>query len=468
IRDMCIFAQHNILSDPPFSQMDLICCRNLLIYLEPILQAKVISLFHYAIRPDGFLALGASEGIGSASNLFTVMDRVQKIFSRKTTAVRQVVSFSLEHPSGRTGPAAIRTSLKPTDSAWNFLEAQKEFDRRVLSQYSPAAVFVNEDLEIIYTRGDLNKFLKLMPGRASLSILKMAQEGLLLELRNAITRAKKDNVVVRKENVQIKEENSGENGPSSSQRSTLRSAAFEVTPVSIPNLKERYYMIVFHDKTSEKQTSRAINARPAADSKVSAAQIAKLQQELAAAKEYLQSVIETQEATNEELQSANEEILSSNEELQSTNEELETAKEELQSANEELTTVNDELRGRNLEITQVNTDLTNLFGSIEIAVVMIGSDLMIRRFTPEAQKFLGLISTDVGRPLPHPSVEIPDFEALVKEVLSTMKPINKELRDRDKNRYLVRILPCRTLENKIDGAVITIIPAAARHAAEAS
>jgi two-component system CheB/CheR fusion protein len=149
---------------------------------------------------------------------------------------------------------------------------------------------------------------------------------------------------------------------------------------------------------------------------------------------------------------------------------LETAKEELQSANEELTTVNDELRVRNLEITQVNTDLTNLFGSIEIAVVMIGSDLMIRRFTPEAQKFLGLISTDVGRPLLniHPSVEIPDFEVLVREVMSTVKPINKELTDRNNNRYLVRVLPSRTLENKIDGAVITIIPVAARNAAEAN
>jgi len=385
--------------------------------------------------------------------------------------VRQVVSFSLEHPPGRAGAPAIRTSLKPTDSAWNFLEAQKEFDRRVLNQYSPAAVFVNEDLEIIYTRGNLGQFLKLMPGRASLSILKMAQEGLLLELRNAIARAKKDNVVVRKENVQIKDGDSGENGSSSPNLQALRSAAFEVTPVSVPNLKEWYYMIVFHDKTAEKPPSRAASkGRRAADSKVSAAQIAKLQQELAAAKEYLQSVIETQEATNEELQSANEEILSSNEELQSTNEELETAKEELQSANEELTTVNDELRGRNLEITQVNTDLTNLFGSIEIAVLMIGSDLTVRRFTPEAQKFLGLISADVGRPLLniHPSVEIPDFEAVVKEVLSTMKPINKELIDRDKNRYLVRILPCRTLENKIDGAVITIIPVAARNAADAS
>jgi two-component system CheB/CheR fusion protein len=202
---------------------------------------------------------------------------------------------------------------------------------------------------------------------------------------------------------------------------------------------------------------------------VAGAQITKLQQELAAAKEYLQSVIETQEAMNEELQSANEEILSSNEELQSTNEELETAKEELQSANEELTTVNDELRSLNLEITQVNTDLTNLVGSIEIAVVMIGSDLTVRRFTPEAQKFLGLISTDVGRPLLniHLSLEIPEFEAVVKEVMSTVKPIDKVLTDRDNNRFLMRILPCRTLENKIDGAVITIIPIAARSAVDA-
>jgi two-component system CheB/CheR fusion protein len=467
IRDMCIFAQHNVLSDPPFSRMDLICCRNLLIYLEPVLQAKVISLFHYATRPGGFLALGTSEGVGSASNFFATVNRIQKIFSRKTTAGRHAVTFSLEHSPGRTGTPAILTSLKPTDSTWNFLEAQKEFDRRVLSQYSPATVFVNEDLEIIYTRGNLSQFLKLMPGKASLSILRMAQEGLLLELRNAIViaRAKKDNVVVRKENVQIKDEDNGKNDRSA------RTVGFEVTPINVPNLKERYYMIVFHEKASEKQTRGvARKGRRGADSKSSGAQIAKLQQELAAAKEYLQSVIETQEATNEELQSANEEILSSNEELQSTNEELETAKEELQSANEELTTVNDELRGRNIEITQVNTDLTNLFGSIEIAVVMIGSDMTVRRFTPEAQKFLGLISTDIGRPLLniHPSAEVLDFEALVKQVLSTTKPIDKELLDRDKNRYLVRIVACRTLENKIDGAMIAIIPVAARNAAEAS
>jgi len=391
------------------------------------------------------------------------VDRVHKIFLRKTTAVRQVVSFSLEHSRGHGGVGAIRTSIKQTDSAWNYLEAQKEFDRRVLSQYSPDTVFVNDDLEIIYTRGSVNHFLKVMPGRASLSILKMAQEGLLLDLRNAIARSKKENVVVRKENVEIKESDLEDGNGQSSGRKLTRTAGFEVTPISVPNLNERYYMIVFHDKLSERPLpSPAVSkrGRQAADSRAATAQITKLQQELGAAKEYLQSVIETQEAMNEELQSANEEILSSNEELQSTNEELETAKEELQSANEELTTVNDELRSRNLEITQVNTDLTNLIGSIEIAVVMIGSDLMIRRFTPEAQKFLGLISTDVGRPLLniHPSLEIPGFETSVKDVMTTLRPVDKVLTDRDNNRYVMRILPCRTLESKTDGAVITIIP----------
>jgi len=186
---------------------------------------------------------------------------------------------------------------------------------------------------------------------------------------------------------------------------------------------------------------------------------AKLEQELAATKEYLQSVIETQEATNEELQSANEEILSSNEELQSTNEEMETAKEELQSANEELNTVNDELRSRNLEITQINNDLINLLSSIDIAVIMIGSDFTIRRFTPKAQKFLGLIPGDVGRPLSNisPAIEIADLQAMVLQVMSNFHTLERELTDRMGVHYQFKILPYRTLENKIDGAVITIV-----------
>src|SRR5262249_42421664 len=458
IRDMCIFAQHNVLNDPPFSQMDLICCRNLLIYLEPLLQNKVIALFHYASRPGGVLVLGTSEGVGPANNLFGTLDRTHKIFSKKTTSVRQPVSFSLNHPADRTEHGVVRVPSKPSESAWNYLEAQKEFDRRLLSQYSPATVFVNEDLEIIHTRGNVNRYLKLAPGRASLSILKMARESLLMDLRNAISKAKKENVPVRKQKIQIKNGGNG-NGGSHHGASTLL-VRFEVVPINVGNVQELYFMIVFQDEIFEVRATReARRAGVQVETEASKARITKLEQELAATKEYLQSVIETQEATNEELQSANEEILSSNEELQSTNEELETAKEELQSANEELTTVNDELRNRNLEVTQVNNDLMNLLASIDVAVVIVNSDLTIRRFTPEAQKFLGLIPADIGRPLINinPTVDIPDFQALVLQVIANFRPVEKEFWDPKRGRLLLKILPYRTVENKIDGAVITIV-----------
>jgi two-component system, chemotaxis family, CheB/CheR fusion protein len=386
------------------------------------------------------------------------VDRAQKIFLKKTTAVRQPVSFSLNHPGERAEYGSVRIPIKQPDSTWNYLEAQKEFDRRLLSQFAPATVFINEDLEIIHTRGNVNRYLKLSPGRASLSILKMAKEGLLMDLRNAISRAKKENLPVRKQNVQIK--NGNGNGDSAPGVHHIRHVRFEVLPINVGNVKELYFMIIFQDEQAEPRVIRT-NRRLAQqrESEEATARIVKLEQELAATKEYLQSVIETQEATNEELQSANEEILSSNEELQSTNEELETAKEELQSANEELTTVNDELRSRNLEITQVNNDLTNLFASIDIAVVIIGSDLNIRRFTPEAQKFLGLIPADIGRPLLNinPTLEIPNFQAMVLQVMSNFRPVEKEITDSRLGRFQLRILPYRTVDNKIDGAVITII-----------
>jgi len=455
IRDMCIFAQHNILNDPPFSQMDLIACRNLLIYLEPVLQNKAISLFHYALRPGGYLLLGASEGVGTAGHLFSTEDRANKIFLKKATSVRQPVTFSMHHHAERVQDEPLRVPAK-LDSSWNYLEAQKEFDRRLLSQYSPATVFINEDMEIIHTRGGVNRFLKLAPGRPSLSIMKMAREGLLPDLRSAIAKARKENVTVRKHNIQIKNGN-GNGAPRSDSE---RLVNFEVVPVNLGSLKELYFMIVFADSPVIPRPAPASrSARAERESQVVSGKITRLEQELAATKEYLQSVIETQQATNEELQSANEEILSSNEELQSTNEELETAKEELQSANEELSTVNDELRSRNLEVNQINNDLTNLFASIYFAVVMVGSDLTIRRFTPQAQKFLGLIPADVGRPLTNinPPVEVPDLQSLVLQVMATSAQVDREFADRQGGRYQVRILPYRTLDNKIDGAVITFV-----------
>lgn len=468
IRDMCIFARHNILNDQPFSQMNLICCRNLLIYLEPALQNNVISLFHYASRPGGYLVLGSSEGVGPAGNLFSTVDRTQKIFLKRTTTARQPVSSSL-NPAERAQHGSVRFPAKPPESTWNYLEAQKEFDRRLLSQYAPATVFINQDLEIIHSRGNVNRYLKLSPGRATLSILKMAQEGLLMDLRNAISRAKKEKVTVRKQNLAIK--NANGNGDSHTGAQAIRNVRFEVVPITVGTVKEPYFMIIFHEErvplVSVRRARKILQHR---DSDASAVRAAELEQELAATKEYLQSLIETQEATNEELQSANEEILSSNQELQSTNEEMETAKEELQSANEELTSVNDELRSRNIEIMHVNNDLANLFASIDIAVILIGSDLTIRRFTPEAQKILGLIPADIGRPLLNinPTSEIPNFQTSVLQVMSNFRPVEREIDDPKAGRYGFRILPYRTADNKIDGALITIIGVSAENKANGS
>ncbi len=468
IRDMCIFAQQNVLNDPPFSRMDLICCRNLLIYLEPVLQGKVLSLFHYALRPGGFLVLGSSEGLGGSANLFTVEDRAHKIFLKKTGMVRQEIAVSLDSRTEQRDYGPVRISAKQPDSIGNFAEAQKEFDRRLLTQYAPATVFVNEDMEIIHTRGDVNRYLKLAPGRASLNLLKMAREGLLVELRNAIARAKKANTLVAKRNVRIKKESA--DGEEPAPVASTRLINLDVIPFTLGTGDELYFMIVFQEAPLE--LPRESSTRRAA-AKGEAASVlkrsTKLEQELAATKEYLQSVIETQEATNEELQSANEEILSSNEELQSTNEEMETAKEELQSANEELTTVNDELRSRNIEISQINNDLINLLASTDIAVVMIGSDLTIRRFTPKAQKFLGLIPGDIGRPLSNinPTIEIVDLQSMVSQVVADFHPLERKLTDRHSVRYQFKILPYRTLENKIDGAVITIVDIASDKASGA-
>lgn len=462
IRDMCIFAQHNVLNDPPFSQMDLICCRNLLIYLEPVLQSKVISLFHYATRPNGYLVLGTSEGVGAASNLFTSVDRSFKIFSKKANEARQPVTFSLNRTSDRAERGTVRTPYRPPESSSNYLEAQKEFDRRLVTQFAPATVFVNDELEIVHTRGNVSGYLKMAPGRASLNVLKMTRDSLLMDLRNALGRAKKEGVPVRKEGIALKSgKESGNGWENSDKKATTRLVSFNVMPLQLGESKEFYFMIVFQEDDGEARKRRkgkvSRQEREMADAANN--RMIKLEQELDSTKEYLQSVIETQEATNEELQSANEEILSSNEELQSTNEELETAKEELQSANEELSTVNDELRNRNTDISTANNDLTNLLWSIEIAVVMLGPDATIRRFTPQAQETLGLIPGDIGRPFANinPLVQIPNLQQMVLQVISNAQIVEKEVATRDGHSYLMRILPYRTSEGKHEGVVLTLV-----------
>src|SRR5260370_18180532 len=284
IRDICIIAQHNLLSDAAFSRMELMWCRNVLIYLEAVLQGKVISLLHYALRPGGYLVLGSSEGVGATARLFAVEDRTHKIFSNKSGTARQVGGFSLHSEAGHKEYGPMRVATKQTDSIWNYGEAQKEFDRRLLTQYTPATVFVNEDMEIIHTRGNVNRSLKLTTDRPSSSTLKMAREGLDVELRNAIVRATHENVIVGKRNLQVKFGNG--DGAGSAATDSARLVNFDVIPVALGNMKELYFMIVFQEAPLElPRESVPRRARPSEETESALRRSAKLEQELAAAKE---------------------------------------------------------------------------------------------------------------------------------------------------------------------------------------
>ena len=446
VRDLCVFARQDVTKDPPFSKLDLISCRNLLIYLGPALQKRVIPTFHYALRPDGLLLLGGSETIGGFADLFALADRRHKLYQRKPAAHR--MEFELPH-HGEPGDTAEANQTVTSGSVTGF-DYQKEADRVVLGRYTPPGVVVNEHLDILQFRGHTGPYLEPASGTASLNLLKMAREGLLLELRGALTDARRHNAPARRAGVSVKA-NGG-----------LLSVNIEVVPLHpTPGSRSGCFLVLFEEVAAlppaeaKTRAGKSAKGRPAVQDKL----VAQLRQELSATKEYLQSVILEHERTNEELQSANEEILSSNEELQSTNEEMETAKEELQSTNEELTTVNDELHTRNAELSQVNNDLVNLLNSVQIPIVILAGDLRIRRFTPLAERVLNLIPTDVGRPLSdlRPNIIVPEFERLITEVMDTLTPKDVEVQDREGRWHSLRIRPYRTLENKIDGVILALV-----------
>ena len=460
VRDVVIFARQDLTRDPPFSKLDLIVCRNVLIYLGPVLQKKLMSVFHYALRPTGFLMLGSSETIGLHSDLFALTDKRHKVYTKKLSGVRMNFDFPTEdHAASST----LDITRKPSDDARTATSILNEANRVVLSKYSPSGVVVDEDLQIIQFRGQTSPFLEPAPGEASLSLLKMARDGLLYDLRSALADARKTRTTARREGLRIKH-----NG-------RLLDVNIEVVPLLMAH-NQRHFLVMFEDVSPdspwalEQATPRAGKrgkagkaSRPASPGRGKVPEgkrndrVLRLQQELAASREFLQSIIQDLEAANEELQSANEEILSSNEELQSTNEELDTAKEELQSTNEELNTVNEELQARNDELSRANSDLINLISSVQTAVVIVTSDLRIRRFTPLAEKVLNLIPTDVGRPIGDikPNIDLPDLEKLILEAVDSVSAIEREARDRQGMTYLVRIRPYKSVENRIDGAVLT-------------
>jgi two-component system CheB/CheR fusion protein len=448
IRELCTFARHDLCRDPPFSNLDLISCRNVLIYLEPNMQKRVIPLFHYALKPHGFLTLGISESIGTFSDRFAQVDKKHKIFAKKVTAARPVVDFHLPTRAAEPRQAAVPSAHEDAPLSKGD-DVYQEADRMVLNHYAPAGVLINEQMDILQFRGDTSHYLRPAPGRASLNLLQMVREGLLMDLRSAITQAQKSRGVVDREGVQLRYE-----GKSLGVR-------LRVIPLTLRSPETHYYVILFEEvappagREVRPRTRRREEVREEAERERNN----RLAQELEATKQYLQSVIERYEAANEELKSANEEILSSNEELQSTNEELETAKEELQSTNEELGTVNDELRQRNHELGEANNDLNNLFSSANLPIIVLDSDRRIRRFTAAAEKVLNVIPTDIGRPIGHLNlnIRIPDLEALILEAIDSMSIKEREVQDREGHWYCLRIRPYRTVDNRIDGAMLLII-----------
>lgn len=447
IRDACVFAKQNVAEDPPFSKLDLISCRNLLIYLGLSLQKKVLPTFHYSLRPGGFLMLGTSETIGTYSNLFTLVDKRNKIYTRNESYSRPEIEFTpaiaLESSVPRGGAEARRRG-----EIVHF-DLQKKAEEILLSQFCPPAVIVNLRMDVLHFLGKTGPYLEPQTGSASLNLLKMVRDELTVDLRTAIAQCARTHAAVRKEGIRIKF-----NGH-------FQDVILEVVPFK-NSLPERFFLVLFRDVTSPLlQEGEAGGKRKTSSARQQHAEreAARLRQELNQTKESLQTIIEEQEATNEELKSANEEIQSSNEELQSTNEELETAKEELQSTNEELTTLNEELQNRNSDLSQANNDLNNLISSFSMPIVMLGNDLAIRRFTPLAQKIFNLIPTDIGRRISdiNPNIALPDLNALVTEVIDSLDVKEIEVQDREGHWYSLRIRPYRTADNKIEGAVIVLV-----------
>src|SRR6266404_5226230 len=441
VRDICTFARQNIAADPPFSRLDLISCRNVLIYLSPELHKRCIPQFHYALNPGGYLILGPAESVGTYEELFKLVDKKAKIYTKEAKTGPRATDFI---PQRDLELSRFGTTARAGTGVNFNADILKMADRIMLSTYAPAAVVVDHNFLVQQFRGRTDLFLEHTPGPATLNLIQLARPNLVPDLRATIRRAIKTDKPARAERAKV----------------TLRRKTYEiniqVVPFKVPGADKSWFLVIFDESTSGNKQERLMRVL----GKTSAQrEVTDLRRELAVSKDSLQTFIEEQEATNEELKSANEEIESSNEELQSTNEELETAKEELQSTNEELTTLNEELSNRNLEMMQMTGELNNLLASIHMPIVMVDNALTVRRATPAARDAFNILPTDIGRPLSElrPNIDVPDLENILRDVIETLSARERKVTDKDGRQYSLRIRPYRTTDNKIDGAVLTLI-----------
>jgi two-component system CheB/CheR fusion protein len=445
VRDMVVFAVQNVITDPPFSKIDLVSCRNLLIYMGSELQKRILPIFHYSLSKGGHLLLGTSETVGEFSSLFTPVERKWKIFRRKDAETGGLIPVDLaphamnRHLMASPDRADARQVIRLTNQAL--------VERSLLDTYAASGILINEQGDILYFHGATGRYLTPPEGEAKFNAVAMARDGLKIELANAIRKASLAKEEVRYEHVRVK---------TNGQDSVI---TLIVKPIWDPPSKRGLYLVIFEEiregHLAQGGRSSHDRRRAGADARVK-----QLEHDLASTKEYLQTTIEELETSNEELKSTNEELQSANEELQSTNEELETSKEEQQSVNEELVTVNSELQQKIDALSKANDDMTNLLSATEIGTVFLDTHLNIQRFTPTVKKIINLIDSDVGRPIQHIVHNLLHYETLIRdaqEVLHTLGSKEAEVQTTSGNWYSMRILPYRTVHNVIEGIVVTFV-----------
>lgn len=446
IREKVLFATHNLIKDPPFSKLDLISCRNLLIYLNREMQEQILSLFHFALKPGGFLFLGSSESTDGAIDLFSVVDKRHRIFQSK------MIPRSISPvPALPLGDVLGKPSGRPEDTIQRRRESFSELHQKWIEQYAPPSVIINLDYEIVHLSDRAGRFLQFVGGEPSHNLLKVVHPELRLDLRTALFQALQSGMSVEARRVRL----------------TRNGRTFYVNMIARPVRSEQTmseFILVLFDEVED---TVGMEGKEKVEDE-SEPIVRQLEEELHRTKEQLQGTIEQYETSTEELRASNEELQAINEELRSTTEELETSKEELQSINEELSTVNHELKNKVDEISSVNDYLQNLIASTDIATIFLDRSLRIKRFTPRAPDIFNLIPSDIGRSLLDITHRL-KYEQLSQDtetVLSSLQTIEREVQTDAGRWYIARLLPYRTLEDKIDGAVLTFIDITERKRAE--
>jgi two-component system CheB/CheR fusion protein len=445
IRDRVIFATQNVLQDPPFTKLDLLTCRNLLIYLDTDVQRKLLPLFHYSLKPGGLLLLGSAETAAAFAGLFAALDGKSRLYRRLETAASTTIPIEFPSASYRMlGPATDAPAKSPDQVGGHLSSLQTQVEQILLQRFAPAAILVSHSGDILFVSGHTGKYLELPAGKTNWNVLAMAREGLRRGLEPALHKA-----LLTKSTVMLA-------GVSVSTHRVTHTVDVTIEPIQEPAALRGTVLVVFSDVAARSEGELSKKGKGA---RRRTASPTGMEDELRQVREELRILREEGQTTQEELKSANEELQSTNEELQSTNEELTTSKEEMQSMNEELQTLNSELETKVDDLSRASNDMKNLLDSTAIAVVFLDEALRVRRFTPQAATLIKLLPADVGRPLADlvSDLEYPEIYDDAREVLETLVFKEKIVLARDGRCFNVRIMPYRTSDNRIDGVVITFI-----------